>query len=129
MQRHDDYVQFAAIREVAQYGHVLHVFGDVDVLTAGEFEEAIDDAVLLQGSAGGTVTINLTKCRYLDSSGLAVLVRARRRLGSELQILVKAKTMISRLMHITAFDRAFNVVTELRPPFERPASDAAATAL
>lgn len=117
----DEYSQFAAVRESNPDGQVLHVFGDVDVLTAQQFEDAILEAAAEQAVSGGSVTVNFTRCRYLDSSGLAVLVRARRRLGSHLSILVTPRTMISRVLHITSLDRVFNVVTELRPSFETTA--------
>jgi len=122
MECSDDYNQFAAIREAGPEGQTVHIFGDVDVLTAPEFEEAIAEAAVVHAASGGAVTINFTRCRYLDSSGLAVLVRARRRLGSYLNVLVKPRSMISRVLNITSLDRVFNVVTELRPSFDTPAA-------
>jgi len=59
------------------------------------------------------VIVNLTKCRYLDSSGLTVLVRQRKRLGGRLRVLVRPASSVSRVLQIAGLDRALAVVTEL----------------
>jgi ABC-type transporter Mla MlaB component len=80
--------------------------------TVGELSEAIAEIV----TDGDSLLINLSKCRYFDSSGLAALVRARKVLGAQLTILVDPKSQICRIMHLVGFDTLSNVVTELHTP-------------
>jgi anti-anti-sigma factor len=107
---HDSYKQFAVVREVEPRSVVLHVFGDVDLSTVGELREAIQEIAV----DGDSVLINLSKCRYFDSSGLAALIQARKLMGVRLTILVDPKSQIFRVMSIVGFDKLFHVVTELR---------------
>ena len=109
MLMHDSYQQFATVREALPHGQVLHVFGDVDLSTVKQLDRAIDDAA----AGGERLFLNLAKCRYFDSSGLAALVRARERVGPRLTVLVKPKTGVYRTLQVVGFDKVFNVVTEL----------------
>jgi anti-anti-sigma factor len=104
----DSYQQFAAVREWQACGEVLHVFGDVDLSTVAQLDKAIEDA------SSDTLQINLAKCRYFDSSGLAALVRARNRFGSRLTVFVRPNTGVYRTLRIVGFDKMFNLVTELQ---------------
>jgi anti-anti-sigma factor len=56
----------------------LTVGGEVDLAAASELEAALEDAI--RESAGAFV-IDLTDVGFIDSSGLAVLLRARALLG------------------------------------------------
>lgn len=106
----DRYTQFAIVRDVQPRLVTLHVFGDVDMATVGELSDAIDEIA----SDGDALLINLSKCRYFDSSGLAALIQARKILGARLTILVDPKSQIFRVMHLVGFEKLFNVVTELQ---------------
>jgi len=75
-----DYKQFASIREPGPQGEVLHIFGDVDCLSAEEFAVAIEEAITVDEM----LIVNLTRCRYMDTTGLSTLVRAKKRFGSSL---------------------------------------------
>ena len=105
----DTYQQFATVRETLPRGQVLHVFGDVDLSTVKELDQAIEDAT----ATGNRLLLNLAKCHYFDSSGLAALLRARERFGSQLTVLVKPKTGVYRTLQVVGFDKIFNLVTEL----------------
>jgi anti-anti-sigma factor len=106
-----DYKQFASIREPGPQGEVLHIFGDVDCLSAEEFAVAIEEAITVDEM----LIVNLTRCRYMDTTGLSTLVRAKKRFGSSLMVLVKANTLIERLFRMTGLDGVLPVVTELQP--------------
>lgn len=110
---HDRYRQFAIVQDIEPLNVVLHVFGDVDMSTVGELTQAIDQIAL----DGDPLLINLSKCRYFDSSGLAALIHARKVLGARLTILVDPKSQIYRVMQIVEFDKLFTVVTELQPAY------------
>ena len=55
--------------------HTVLLDGELDVHTAGQLSEAIDQA--LEG--GGAVVVDATKLRFCDSSGLQALVAGRER--------------------------------------------------
>ena len=107
----DNYHPFATVREASPHGEVLHVFGDVDQTTTEELETAIDEAA----AGGATVIVNFARCRYLDSSGLTVLLRAHKRYGAAFVVLVKPRTVIARVVQITRLDHVLTVITELQP--------------
>jgi anti-anti-sigma factor len=90
---------------------ILHAFGEVDMCEAAEFSAAIDDAA----ADGYPVLVNLTECRYMDSSGLEVLARAKKRFGTQLRLLVAPNSQIARVLGITQLDHVIptSYVTEL----------------
>jgi anti-anti-sigma factor len=103
------YVPFAAIREDALAGPILHIFGEIDAANAPAFEAAVREV-----EAGDVLTIDLADCRYLDSSGIAVLVRTHKRLGQRLRLLIRRDSMVFRIMQITSLDRVFTIVSALQ---------------
>ena len=105
------YEQFATVRECDPQGDILHVFGDVDLSTASELNRSIDEAL----AECATLKIDLTECRYFDSSGLATLARARQHLGSALTVVVRPHTGVYRTLRVVGFDKIFNLVTQLQP--------------
>jgi anti-anti-sigma factor len=98
--RTDSYRQFATVLEVVDNGHMLHVFGDADLCEAEDFAAAIDQAA----ADGDPVLVNLTKCRYIDSSGLSVLIRASKRYGTQLRLLIAEDSIIARIVRLTSLD-------------------------
>jgi anti-anti-sigma factor len=51
---------------------VVEVAGDVDMLTAGQLRDALTEAVRVAGI--GPVVVDLSRVRFLDSSGVQALV-------------------------------------------------------
>lgn len=98
--RTDSYRQFATVLEVVDNGHMLHVFGDVDLCEAEDFATAIDEAA----ADGDPVLVNLTKCRYMDSSGLSILIRANKRYGTQLRLIIAENSIIARIVRLTSLD-------------------------
>lgn len=96
----DSFPQFATVLEVMDDGHMLHVFGEVALSEASKFAAAMDQAA----ADGETVSVNLTKCRYIDSSGLTELVRANERFRTQLRLLIGAKSQIRRIFELTKLD-------------------------
>ena len=91
------------------------VAGECDLYEAHLLEEAIARA----GAAPGTcVQLDLSELSFLDSTGLHVLVKARRSLeaaGSEL-VLVGPTEQIRRTLAVSGLDRQFAVKEELDDP-------------
>ena len=52
---------------------IVHVVGEVDLATAGEFEAAVSSGA----DTPGALIIDLTECGFMDSTGISVLIRAR----------------------------------------------------
>lgn len=59
---------------------VLMVEGEIDVATAPRLLAALNDAV---AEAVGSVIIDLTSVDFMDSTGLALLINAHRRLSRQ----------------------------------------------
>ena len=84
----------------------LAVFGELDLATANVVEGALDEAI----EAGGNVVIDLRACGFVDSRGIAVLIKAALRLheqGRRLRIHgVQERVMsILELAGITTMDQ------------------------
>ena len=56
--------------------HVLSVSGELDLGTAPQLEEPLEQAL----GDGGGLLIDLSACEFIDSTGIALLVRAWQRL-------------------------------------------------
>ncbi len=96
---------------------VLVVHGEVDLATAPAFRAALDDA--LDGS--GRVEIDLRDTSFIDSSGLAALLVAHRRLGQAREALVicDPSPEVRLVLDIAGVASLFDV----RTGPERPARD------
>jgi len=57
--------------------HIVAVRGELDLSTAPDLEPALEDAV---ASGNASVLIDLTECEFIDSTGIALIVRAWQRL-------------------------------------------------
>jgi anti-sigma B factor antagonist len=77
----------------------ISVGGELDLAVAGRLDEAI--SAVEQSCAG--VVIGLTDCEFIDSTGIAVIVRARRRLAEEGRRLVVCcpEEQVERVLDVT----------------------------
>jgi anti-sigma B factor antagonist len=57
-------------------GTDVAIFGELDLATAGQVESALEKAI----AARGRVVIDMRACPFVDSRGIAVLVKAALRL-------------------------------------------------
>lgn len=57
---------------------VIAVAGELDLAVAPQMQEAIARA-----AGAGRVLVDLSECEFLDSTGIAVLIRGREALGEE----------------------------------------------
>jgi anti-anti-sigma factor len=58
---------------------VLSVSGELDLGTAPQLEQPLEEAL----AADGSLLIDLSACEFIDSTGIALLVRAWQRLDGE----------------------------------------------
>jgi anti-anti-sigma factor len=86
-------------------GVVLTLGGELDLATVPVLQERLDHA--MRGEAA--VVIDLSRLRFIDSSGLALLVRAERHLrdsGVQL-VLVRGPRAVHRVFALTSLDSHF----------------------
>ena len=97
------------VRENIAFAEVVHVFGELDVTSASELYDAIEDAA----RTGTTVVVDLEPCRYLDSSTLSVLTRASHAYAGRFLILVPAHCPARRLFAVTSLLELLPVIGSL----------------
>ena len=86
-------------------GAVLTLDGELDLVTAPLLQKQLDRAK----RSKGTVVIDLSGLRFIDSSGLSVLVQAERQLhasGGQL-VLVSGSPAVRRAFELTSLDHYF----------------------
>ena len=79
--------------------------GDIDLGTAPQLKQAVD----AHARTGQTLTIDLRDVRFIDSMGLAALVRAQHRAaarGARLQLVAPPERVLS-VFKLTRLDRIF----------------------
>jgi len=77
----------------------IEVGGELDLATSDRLAEALDEALASQAH----VVIDLQRCSFLDSSGIATILCGRRRLAEEGRVLcvVGARNAVARIFDIT----------------------------
>ena len=88
---------------------VVAVAGEIDMATADLFHKAIDHAC----GHNGSVVIDLACTSFIDSSGLAVLIRALERLGQRPDALVVRApgASVRRTFEISGIDHLITVIS------------------
>lgn len=96
-------------------GRVLALNGEIDMATEDRFQEAVIEALITQPH--GRVVLDCAELRFIDSSGLRVLIRAHKT-AKEQQALMAIASPIRRVMQtlrVTSLDTripVFGTVTE-----------------
>ena len=87
---------------------VIAVRGELDLSTAPEFEPPLEEAI---ASGDALVLIDLTECEFIDSTGIALIVRAWQRLdrgaegeGSGRVVICSANDQVRRVLEITGLE-------------------------
>ncbi len=99
----------------------IRLAGEIDVGTAPRLKQAVDG----HARTGQTLTIDLREVTFVDSMGLAALVRAQHRAvarGGSLQLVAPGERVLA-VFRMTRLDRVFRWVE----PEEGEAGGAAAT--
>jgi anti-sigma B factor antagonist len=94
------------------------VRGEVDLATAGALWETLQKASV----AGTTLVVDLSGTSFMDSSGLDVLLRARRHLatiGSTI-LLRSPHERVVKLLEVSGLDRVFPLEPERGPNDSEP---------
>lgn len=91
--------------------HAFNVVGELDHATADTLRSPLDEAI---ASGAKAILIDLSDCPFIDSTGLSVLVHARKRMterygGGRFGVCCPDAN-VRRLLEITGLDRAMGVV-------------------
>ncbi len=95
----------AVVHEPTLRGDSVHVLGDVDESNSSELEEVLARVVPL----GRNVTIDLTRCRYIGSAALRLLLRARRNAHADFGTLVRPESLADRVLRVAKLDTFLSV--------------------
>jgi anti-sigma B factor antagonist len=96
---------------------IVTVRGEIDIVSAPEFEEKL-------ATVGSTIVVDLRFLDFMDSSGLAVLLRRHATLdeSSELRLVVKPG-IIERLFEISGIDKVFTIYSDVDEAIDGAGSD------
>jgi anti-sigma B factor antagonist len=100
--------QLTVVTHTAGECVILTLAGELDVTNADEAEEAV--GVAWQGSPSSLV-FDLSRLTFMDSTGVRVLIRARRR-ATERQGIVALTGLtpsVSRIVELTGLNQAFAI--------------------
>jgi len=95
----------AVVTENGEDIDIVHIFGEIDLVSAPELGAAIDAAA----GSGGPIIVDFSECRYLDSTTFTVLARAQKALGDRIRVVVPERLAIRRLFSITNFDSVVRI--------------------
>jgi anti-sigma B factor antagonist len=107
-------VPFAVESEELEDGiRAFTIRGELDMNTAPELERKLDDAL---ADAGATVMLDLCECEFIDSTGIALIVRAWQRLDHEAGgegrgrlVLCSHNHQVRRLLKITGVEGSISM--------------------
>lgn len=100
------------VRTETSDGDVHHIFvrGELDLATAPRLAEELTTA---RTGGDASILIDLSDCSFIDSSGLALIIKSWRdlegRQGDERLVLCCAGAQVQRLLRITGTDEAIPV--------------------
>lgn len=84
---------------------VIEVRGELDLSTASELEGPLEDAI---SSSDAAVLIDLTACEFIDSTGIALIVRAWQRAangdGGGRVVICSCNDQVRRVLEITGLE-------------------------
>jgi len=89
----------------AENERIVFASCDIDIATSKHFVEYIEQ-VAIDGQA---LAIDLTRCGYIDSSGLRALVRLHERLRGMVRVIIPPSGTLARVFHITQLERVLQV--------------------
>jgi anti-sigma B factor antagonist len=99
-----------------QYGDTpaVHVVGEVDLSTRDQLAEILNEAL----SPGCDLLVDCTQIRFIDASGISVLLAAARAVGEGHLRLTGVHGALARIVDILDLAHAQpNLIVEKRPPF------------
>jgi anti-sigma B factor antagonist len=97
-------IPFAASSAEIEDGiRVIVVRGELDLSTAPELEEPLEQAV---STGDASILIDLSACEFIDSTGIALIVRAWQRLdgNGNRVVICSANDQVRRVLEVTGLE-------------------------
>ena len=93
--------------EVCPEGHTvtLYLEGEIDAVSVGGLRACLEEV----DSRWDTVVVDMAKVSFVDSSGVAALIRAHRRLQPDAVLEVRRTTTVRRILEIIGVGELFKV--------------------
>ncbi|HEX5930025.1 MAG TPA: STAS domain-containing protein [Solirubrobacterales bacterium] len=92
---------------------VVAVRGELDLSTAPQLEGPLDDAI---AAGDASVVVDLSECEFIDSTGIALIVRAWQRLdraaagdGEGRVVICSHNDQVRRVLEITGLDLSISI--------------------
>jgi anti-sigma B factor antagonist len=93
---------------------VLTVRGELDLSTAPELEQPLEEAV---AAGDASILIDLSECEFIDSTGIALIVRAWQRLdenadgneGGRRVVLSSSNEQVRRVLEVTGLELSISI--------------------
>jgi anti-sigma B factor antagonist len=94
--------------ELADGIRTFTVRGELDMNTAPELERKLDDAL---SKSNASIVLDLCECEFIDSTGIALIVRAWQRLeeGEGRLVLCSHNHQVRRLLKITGVESSISM--------------------
>lgn len=100
------------VGDIEQGVRTISVRGELDLSTAPELEGPLNQAL---ESGEGSVLIDLSECEFIDSTGIALIVRAWQRLESgengRALVICSQNDQVRRVLEITGLELSIPVHT------------------
>jgi anti-anti-sigma factor len=97
--------------------NIIEVATDLDIASSGALASAIELAANMPYPRS---IVNLVDCQFCDSTGLSVLVRAKRRLGDRLAIVGPSRSAGRRAFDVTELTEALALCATLEEALTIP---------
>lgn len=93
-------------------GNLISVEGELDLASSPQLE-----ALIAESDPAALLVLDLSGCRYIDSSALTVLVRAYKKRTDRFTVVVPLAARIRRLFALTKLDDVITVVPDRAAAF------------
>jgi anti-anti-sigma factor len=84
---------------------IVRVRDELDYLNS----ERLDTTIARLANGARNIVIDFTECRYIDSSVLSVVVRARKSHGDALRLVIPPKSHIHRIFSIAGLEHTLRI--------------------
>jgi anti-sigma B factor antagonist len=89
------------------HSYIVRVIGELDLYTAPRLENELD---ALARADAAHVIVDLSRCPFVDSSGLGILLQASARFGADRFALTGLGLEARRVFEITGADRLLTII-------------------
>jgi anti-sigma B factor antagonist len=103
----------ASAAEIENGVRVIEVRGELDLSTAPDLEAPLEEAT---AAADGSVLIDLSDCEFIDSTGIALIVRAWQRVdarsdngGTGRVVLCCGNEQVRRVLEVTGLENSIAI--------------------